>query len=155
MSSADDVEGETRYEPDTDEVLSNDDATLYKYRPNRWKGERKVWEGLTEGERFDARALDKLKSQDLSAHLYNAFAMRSRANMPLPDMRLTRSVRPAACRMLRGRATSWLTGETASEEGPGGCAGRQRRRMGSAAAVDGLADERAPAAARRLHAGAE
>jgi hypothetical protein len=94
MSSpdVDDLKAEPGYEPDTDEVQSLDSEVLHEYRPNRWKGDRERWQRLTEAERQDHRAINSIRDQDLSAHLYNAFAMKKRSNAAASAPIRTRSV---------------------------------------------------------------
>ena len=48
-------------------------------RPNRFKGPASTWRDWTATDRDIAKSLDRLKAQDLSVHLYNAFALRARA----------------------------------------------------------------------------
>lgn len=49
------------------------------YRPNRFRGHESTWKKLTTEERQNAQALEALRARDLSAHLYNAYALRVRA----------------------------------------------------------------------------
>lgn len=106
MSSSPDLDGikaEPSYEPDTDEVQSLDSEVLHRYRPNRWSGFRQHWLELTEAERLDAQALDNIRKQDLSAHLYNAFAIKSRAKAALSAPPRTRGVSPSPLDFGRNR----------------------------------------------------
>ena len=90
-NNGDSFQEEPGYEPDTDDVQSLDSEVLYEYRPNRWKGRRDKWQTLTEAERLDYRAVNNIRNQDLSIHLYNAFAMKNRRNAALSAPPLTRS----------------------------------------------------------------
>jgi hypothetical protein len=47
-------------------------------RPNRWTGPPSTWRSYTKAERSISSSLDTKRSQDLSIHLYNAFAIKSR-----------------------------------------------------------------------------
>ena len=47
-------------------------------RPNRWTGPPSTWRSYTKAERSIASSLDTKRSQDLSIHLYNAYAIKSR-----------------------------------------------------------------------------
>lgn len=49
------------------------------YRPNRFRGPESTWRKLTTEERQNAQALEAIRARDLSAHLYNAYALRVRA----------------------------------------------------------------------------
>ncbi|PYH47384.1 uncharacterized protein BP01DRAFT_291292 [Aspergillus saccharolyticus JOP 1030-1] len=50
-----------------------------EYRPNRFRGLESTWRKLTAEDRQNAQALIDLRARDLSAHLYNAYALRVRA----------------------------------------------------------------------------
>jgi RNA polymerase I specific transcription initiation factor len=47
-------------------------------RPNRWTGPPSTWRSYTREERGVVTSLDTIRSQDLSIHLYNAHAIKSR-----------------------------------------------------------------------------
>jgi hypothetical protein len=61
-------------------------------RPNRFKGPESTWRKLTERERLVHMSMTKLRDQDLSAHLYNAHAMK-RCHY---DMKVAAKLRPWA-----------------------------------------------------------
>lgn len=60
----------------TDEINSLASEDLYTSRPNRWSGAASTWRTFTEEDRQTYAALAALRDKDLSAHLYNAFALR-------------------------------------------------------------------------------
>ncbi|RMD44285.1 hypothetical protein DV735_g889, partial [Chaetothyriales sp. CBS 134920] len=62
-----------------DSDYHGDENTRYT-RPNRWYGADSTWLSWTEDERLVAQSLDRVRSQDLSIHLYNAFALNSSVN---------------------------------------------------------------------------
>ena len=47
-------------------------------RPNRWTGPPSTWRSYTKADRSIISSLDTRRSQDLSIHLYNAYAIKSR-----------------------------------------------------------------------------
>jgi hypothetical protein len=47
-------------------------------RPNSWTGPPSTWRSYTREERGVVASLDTIRSQDLSIHLYNAYAIKSR-----------------------------------------------------------------------------
>lgn len=47
-------------------------------RPNRWTGPPSTWRSYTKEDRDIVSSLDTIRSQDLSIHLYNAYALKSR-----------------------------------------------------------------------------
>lgn len=49
------------------------------YRPNRYNGPPATWRLWTKSERQLIEGLEELRSRDLSAHLFNAFALKKRA----------------------------------------------------------------------------
>lgn len=49
------------------------------YRPNRYHGPAVTWRFWTQEERQNAEALENIRARDLSAHLFNAYALRRRA----------------------------------------------------------------------------
>ncbi|RMZ88213.1 hypothetical protein DV736_g4555, partial [Chaetothyriales sp. CBS 134916] len=51
------------------------DEQSYHTRPNRWYGADSTWLSWTEDDRLVAQSLDRVRSQDLSIHLYNAYAL--------------------------------------------------------------------------------
>lgn len=74
-SSYDDDE----WDKSTSEIQSEDSDDLYENRPNRWKGPPQSWRTITEEERLTYNAFVRLRNQDLSLHLYNAWALKQRA----------------------------------------------------------------------------
>lgn len=48
-------------------------------RPNKFRGHASTWRRLTAGDREQAEHFETLRSRNLAAHLYNAFALRARA----------------------------------------------------------------------------
>lgn len=54
-------------------------------RPNRWHGPPSTWQQLNIEEIDTITALNDIRNQDLSVHLYNAFALKQRHNNPLND----------------------------------------------------------------------
>lgn len=66
------------WEKDTDEIESLDSDELRAQRPNRWTGARSSWRTLTEQDRLTYTALEGVRNQDLSIHLYNAHALKRR-----------------------------------------------------------------------------
>lgn len=51
-----------------------------EYRPNRFRRSDISWRRITAGDRMKAEAIESLRSRDLAAHLYNAYALRMRAS---------------------------------------------------------------------------
>ncbi|KAG6368467.1 hypothetical protein INS49_002674 [Diaporthe citri] len=74
-SSHDDEE----WDKSTSEIQSEDSDDLHENRPNRWKGPPQSWRTITEEERLAYNALLRLRNDDLSLHLYNAWALKQRA----------------------------------------------------------------------------
>lgn len=66
------------WDKDTPEIQSEDSDYLYENRPNRWRGDPRTWLSITEEERLTYYALERVRNQDLSLHLYNAWALRQR-----------------------------------------------------------------------------
>lgn len=73
MSSPQDDE---EWDKSTSEIQSEDSDELFDTRPNRWRGLPQSWRSLTDEDRLTYNAFEKLRNQDLSVHLYNAFALR-------------------------------------------------------------------------------
>lgn len=65
-------DGSDEYLPDSDDSRSEDE------RPNRWTGPPSTWQQLNSAEINTLTALNEIRSQDLSIHLYNAFALKHR-----------------------------------------------------------------------------
>lgn len=66
------------WDKDTAEIQSEDSDYLSENRPNRWRGDPQTWLSITEEERLTYYALERVRNQDLSLHLYNAWALRQR-----------------------------------------------------------------------------
>lgn len=60
------------YPPDSDDSHDEDK------RPNRWTGPPSTWQQLNSAEINTLTALNEIRNQDLSIHLYKAFALRHR-----------------------------------------------------------------------------
>ncbi len=73
---------EVEWDLDTDDVQSRDSDELYESRPNRWRGAGTAWLKMTEQDRLEAAALDQMRNQDLSIHLYNAYALKHQEAVP-------------------------------------------------------------------------
>ncbi|TLS29596.1 hypothetical protein PpBr36_00667 [Pyricularia pennisetigena] len=71
----------SEWDLDTDDVRSISSTELREARPNRWKGPAPTWRALTEQDRLTYEAFVSLRNQDLSAHLYTAFALKRRGQM--------------------------------------------------------------------------
>ncbi|KAG8159764.1 hypothetical protein KVR01_010401 [Diaporthe batatas] len=67
------------WDKSTSEIQSEDSDDLHESRPNRWKGPPQSWRSITEEDRLTYNALGKVRNQDLSLHLYNAYKLRERA----------------------------------------------------------------------------
>jgi RNA polymerase I specific transcription initiation factor RRN9 len=52
---------------------------LAEYRPNKYHGAASTWRSWTQKERKIAKSLQEIRARDLSAHLFNAFALKRRA----------------------------------------------------------------------------
>lgn len=76
-SSQDDEE----WDKSTSDIQSEDSDELFDSRPNRWRGPPQSWRTLTEQDRLTYNALERLRHQDLSVHLYNAFALKKRPRL--------------------------------------------------------------------------
>lgn len=60
--------------------------------PNKFKGPKSTWRQLTERDRMVHTSMTKLRDQDLSAHLYNAHALKRRHY----NMKMAAKLRPWA-----------------------------------------------------------
>lgn len=69
----------TAWELDSDEIASIASEDLRENRPNRWTGPKSTWRTLTEEDRLLWQSMKQLQDQDLSVHLYNAFALKRRS----------------------------------------------------------------------------
>lgn len=74
------------WDKSTSEIQSEDSEELYESRPNRWRGLPQSWRTVTEEDRLTFNALERLRNQDLSVHLYNAFALKHTQNAPRPQI---------------------------------------------------------------------
>ncbi|KAJ4327452.1 hypothetical protein N0V84_002105 [Fusarium piperis] len=68
----------TAWELDSDEIASIASEDLRENRPNRWTGPKSTWRTLTEEDRLLWQSIKQLQDQNLSVHLYNAFALKRR-----------------------------------------------------------------------------
>lgn len=75
ISQDDDLQMQYYDDDDDDEPLGEDDEE----RPNKFQGASKTWHTWTKKERVEFNAMEKIRSRDLSAHLFNAFALKKRA----------------------------------------------------------------------------
>lgn len=75
-------EDDSEWDKSTSEIQSEDSENLFESRPNRWRGPPQSWRTLTEEDRLTFNALERLRNQDLSVHLYSAFALRTSAVTP-------------------------------------------------------------------------
>ncbi|KAH8770905.1 RNA polymerase I-specific transcription initiation factor [Diaporthe sp. PMI_573] len=64
------------WDKSTSEIQSEDSDDLHENRPNRWKGPSQSWRSITEEDRLTYNALERLRNQDLSLHLYNAYKLK-------------------------------------------------------------------------------
>lgn len=62
-------------------IASDEDEEIENERPNRWRGAPTTWTTFTAPERGLSNSLDQIRNADLSLHLYNAFALRQRAEI--------------------------------------------------------------------------
>lgn len=67
-------------EPSEDEVSVL--PTSHRSRPNRFTGKASTWREYTAADRKIATSLDQIEAADLSAHLYNAHALKRRVRLP-------------------------------------------------------------------------
>ncbi|KAH9892110.1 RNA polymerase I-specific transcription initiation factor-domain-containing protein [Xylariomycetidae sp. FL2044] len=66
----------------SDEYIPDSDDSEYQERPNRWQGPPSTWRYLNTEEIDTLYALDEIRNQNLSLHLYNAFALKHRHDEP-------------------------------------------------------------------------
>ncbi|EXJ81331.1 hypothetical protein A1O3_07621 [Capronia epimyces CBS 606.96] len=76
------------------------DAQSYFTRPNRYFGPASTWKSWTEEERTVAMGLDRVRSQNLTLHLFNAFHLKRKADESARGRRLKKG------RKGKARATS-------------------------------------------------
>lgn len=75
MASSQDDDDWDEWDKSTSEVQSEESDELFESRPNRWRGPPQSWRTITEEDRLTYNAFEKVRNQDLSVHLYNAFAL--------------------------------------------------------------------------------
>ncbi|ROW18446.1 hypothetical protein VPNG_00440 [Cytospora leucostoma] len=76
MASSQDSDSSDEWDKSTSEIQSEDSDELFDSRPNRWRGLPQSWRTITEEDRLIYNALERLRNQDLSVHLYNASVLR-------------------------------------------------------------------------------
>lgn len=76
---------DSEWDKSTSEIDSEDSESLFESRPNRWRGPPQSWRTLTEEDRLTHNAIERLRNQDLSVHLFNAYALRNRRPRGLKD----------------------------------------------------------------------
>jgi hypothetical protein len=72
----------SRWDLDNEDIASIESEELYRSRPNRWSGAKSTWRTLTEEETLLWRSMKQIDNQNLSIHLYNAFALKKRRRDP-------------------------------------------------------------------------
>ncbi|USP82421.1 hypothetical protein yc1106_09695 [Curvularia clavata] len=77
-----DVDDELEIDTESEEDESEEEEAQ---RPNRFKEAPKRWRNYTEADRQIVESLDQIQNSDLSAHLYNAHAMRRRVQRPVHE----------------------------------------------------------------------
>ncbi|KIX00435.1 uncharacterized protein Z518_10574 [Rhinocladiella mackenziei CBS 650.93] len=87
-----------------------EDAETYFTRPNRYFGPASTWRSWTERERTAALSIDRLRSQDLSLHLFNAVGLKRKAQESSDGRKLKQS------KKAKGRASSVLSTATGDDE---------------------------------------
>lgn len=135
------------YPPDSDDSHDEDK------RPNRWTGPPSTWQQLNSAEINTLTALNEIRNQDLSIHLYKAFALRHRHD----ERNNTAGAAKPVPNQVTHPHTDSYTGGHANEErrraghrcrdGAAGAGGQ----MGASEVVDGLASARERGAAPGLH----
>ena len=76
MAGSQDDEDWDEWDKSTSEIQSEDSDELFENRPNRWRGPPQSWRAITEEDRLAYNALERLRNQDLSVHLFNAFSLK-------------------------------------------------------------------------------
>ncbi|KAF1934087.1 uncharacterized protein M421DRAFT_415133 [Didymella exigua CBS 183.55] len=82
---------------DVDQDVAGNDADSEEFedeepeRPNRFRGPPQTWKGYTAADRQIAESLQQLEDTDLSAHLYNAHALKRRVRKPAPELSMLRN----------------------------------------------------------------
>lgn len=77
---------DSEWDKSTSEIQSEDSDDLFASRPNRWHGPPQSWRTLTEEDRLTVTTLDRLRNQDLSVHLYNAFSLKHPTLLSQPPL---------------------------------------------------------------------
>lgn len=72
-------------DPDTASIASRDSDDLAARRPNRWRGNPRAWQHITELDRAVVAAMGRTRDRDLAVHLYNAFHMKRTVDVTEPD----------------------------------------------------------------------
>lgn len=85
-----DLDGDDEY-VDDDELEESDEGPS---RPNRYKAGIESWRASTIAERQIVASLEKVESEDLAAHLYNAHNLKRRAWKPEEQLRRINNYRP-------------------------------------------------------------
>ncbi|KAF1841485.1 uncharacterized protein K460DRAFT_369518 [Cucurbitaria berberidis CBS 394.84] len=81
------LESEVRNDLSTDsETELNEFDQDRPSRPNRFTGPPQTWKGYTAVDRQIAASLDQIRDSDLAAHLYNAHALKRRAQRPKEEI---------------------------------------------------------------------
>jgi hypothetical protein len=103
-----DLDDESESELDPDEELS---------RPNRFAGKRTTWQRYTAADRQIAASLDQIQAGDLSAHLYNAHALKRRVRLPAEQLKGIKDWQSKDLWMKKGRALQYtdILGEVQTE----------------------------------------
>ena len=86
----------TSYDEGYEEGDFDDDLPFWEEeeRSNKFQGASKTWRTWTKKERVEFDAMEKIRARDLSAHLFNAFALRKRAR-ELDSNGTSRTITPA------------------------------------------------------------
>jgi hypothetical protein len=79
----DDIDTDAESEESESEEEDDDEEPA---RPNRFGGKPHTWQAYTEADRQIAESLEQLQDSDLSAHLYNAHALKQRLQLPARDL---------------------------------------------------------------------
>ncbi|PYH92327.1 hypothetical protein BO71DRAFT_442513 [Aspergillus ellipticus CBS 707.79] len=77
----------------------SDGPSSPSYRPNHYTGPASTWRTLTAQDRRNAQALDDVRARDLTAHLYNAYALRVRALKITGRLKETQTKQPLSNEM--------------------------------------------------------
>ncbi|KAL1961038.1 hypothetical protein VTO42DRAFT_4926 [Malbranchea cinnamomea] len=99
---------------DNDDDDDDDEPNQVEDRPNRFHGPSKTWQAWTKQERLEFNAMEKIRARDLSAHLFNAFALKKRARAIRSRLRAAEGNAPdpgAAATGLEQELTGYPGGE--------------------------------------------